>query len=59
MEWSKYNYEQEKAAKEAKRKQRDAVIETKELKLRPATDVHDYQVRPACMSSAETPACPL
>ncbi|EFN51121.1 hypothetical protein CHLNCDRAFT_141304 [Chlorella variabilis] len=45
MEFSKYNYELEKAAKEAKRKQREAVVETKEVKLRPATDVHDYQVK--------------
>ncbi|PSC69241.1 translation initiation factor IF-3 [Micractinium conductrix] len=45
MEFSKYNYELEKANKEAKKKQREAVVETKELKLRPATDVHDYQVK--------------
>ncbi|KAL4419379.1 hypothetical protein ABPG77_002906 [Micractinium sp. CCAP 211/92] len=45
MEFSKYNYELEKSAKEAKKKQRESVIETKELKLRPATDVHDYQVK--------------
>ncbi|KAI3431855.1 hypothetical protein D9Q98_010607 [Chlorella vulgaris] len=45
MDWSKYNYELVKAAKETKRKQREAVVETKELKLRPATDVHDYQVK--------------
>ncbi|KAL4439793.1 hypothetical protein ABPG75_002794 [Micractinium tetrahymenae] len=45
MEFSKYNYELEKANKEAKKKQRESVVETKELKLRPATDVHDYQVK--------------
>ncbi|PRW33264.1 translation initiation factor IF-3 [Chlorella sorokiniana] len=45
MEVSKFLYEQVKAAKEAKKKQREAVVETKELKLRPATDVHDYQVK--------------
>lgn len=45
MDYSKYNYELLKAAKDAKKKQREAQIETKELKLRPATDVHDYQVK--------------
>lgn len=45
MEYSKYNYELLKAAKDAKKKQREAMIETKEVKLRPATDVHDYQTK--------------
>lgn len=45
IDFSKYNYELEKAAKDAKKKQREAQIETKELKLRPATDIHDYQVK--------------
>lgn len=45
MTLDKYKYEQIKAEKETKKKQRSAVIETKELKLRPGTDVHDYQVR--------------
>lgn len=45
MEYSKYNYELLKAAKDAKKKQREAIIETKEVKLRPATDVHDYQTK--------------
>jgi translation initiation factor IF-3 len=45
IEISKYRYELTKADKENKKKQRDAIVETKELKLRPATDVHDYQVR--------------
>ena len=44
-EFSKYNYELIKAAKDAKKKQRENAVETKELKLRPATDVHDYQVK--------------
>lgn len=45
IDFSKYNYELEKAAKDAKKKQREAQIEIKELKLRPATDIHDYQVK--------------
>ena len=45
IEYSKFNYEKTKAEKDAKKKQRESVIETKELKMRPGTDVHDYQVR--------------
>ena len=45
IEYSKYNYELLKAAKDAKKKQREAIVETKEVKLRPATDVHDYQTK--------------
>lgn len=45
IEYSKFKYEKTKAEKDAKKKQRESVIETKELKMRPGTDVHDYQVR--------------
>lgn len=45
VEYSKYKYELEKATKVAKKKQREGRVEVKELKLRPNTDVHDYQVR--------------
>lgn len=45
MEYSKFKYEQEKEQREQRKKQRAARIDTKELKMRPATDVHDYQVR--------------
>ena len=45
MEYSKYNYELLKAAQDAKKKQREAMIETKEVKMRPGTDVHDYQTK--------------
>jgi translation initiation factor IF-3 len=45
IEYSKFNYEKTKAEKDAKKKQRESVIETKELKMRPGTDVHDYQVK--------------
>ena len=45
IEYSKFKYEKTKAEKDAKKKQRESVIETKELKMRPGTDVHDYQVK--------------
>eukprot|EP00889_Picochlorum_renovo_P003859 jgi/Picre1/30889/NNA_006248.t1 len=45
IEYSKFNYEKTKAEKDAKKKQRENAIETKELKMRPGTDVHDYQVK--------------
>jgi translation initiation factor IF-3 len=45
IELSKLAYEAARAAKDAKKRQREAQVETKELKLRPGTDVHDYQVR--------------
>ncbi|KAK9909368.1 hypothetical protein WJX75_001091 [Coccomyxa subellipsoidea] len=45
IEYSKYKFEQAKASKEASKKQREARQDLKELKFRPSTDVHDYQVR--------------
>jgi translation initiation factor IF-3 len=47
MDWGKYQYEQQKAAKEAKKKQH--TFEVKELKFRPKTDDHDmdFKVRNA------------
>lgn len=47
MDWGKYLYEQQKAAKEARRKQH--TYEVKELKFRPKTDDHDldFKVRNA------------
>lgn len=61
LEYSKYRYELEKASKEAKKKQKIGRyeillglcmqpqlvlrVDIKELKMRPNTDVHDYQVR--------------
>lgn len=45
IEYSKFNYEKTKAEKDAKKKQRENAVETKELKMRPGTDVHDYQVK--------------
>ncbi|BDA42415.1 probable translation initiation factor IF-3 at C-terminar half [Coccomyxa sp. Obi] len=45
IEYTKYKYEQAKAAKDASKKQRESRQDLKELKFRPSTDVHDYQVR--------------
>jgi translation initiation factor IF-3 len=39
MDFGKYRYEQSKKLADAKKKQ--TVVETKEIKLRPKTDVHD------------------
>ena len=43
LDYGKYKYEQEKRAKEAKKKQH--TVEVKEVKIRYKIDTHDYQVR--------------
>jgi len=43
MDFGKYKYEQQKREAEARRKQK--IIETKEIKFRPNTDVHDFEVK--------------
>ena len=43
MDWGKYQYEQQKAAKEAKKKQH--TYELKEVKFRPKTDDHDMEFK--------------
>ena len=43
MDWGKHQYEQQKAAKEAKKKQ--DVYELKEVKFRPKTDDHDMDFK--------------
>ena len=43
MDYGKYKYEQQKKANEARKKQK--VIEIKEIKFRPNTDTHDYEVK--------------
>ena len=43
MDYGKWKYEEQKKLKEAKSNQR--VFETKELKIRPNIDVHDFQVK--------------
>ena len=45
LDYSKWKYEKTKADKDQKKRQREMQVETKELKMRPGTDVHDYQVR--------------
>ena len=43
MDFGKYKYETQKREAEARKKQK--VIEVKEIKFRPSTDTHDYQVK--------------
>jgi translation initiation factor IF-3 len=43
MDYGKYKYQQAKRSQEAKKRQR--VIQTKEIKLRPKTEEHDYQFK--------------
>lgn len=43
MDFGKFKYEQQKKESEARKKQK--VIEIKEVKFRPGTDTHDYEVK--------------
>lgn len=43
MDYGKFKYEQQKRESEARKKQK--VIEVKEIKFRPNTDTHDYDVK--------------
>lgn len=43
MDFGKFKYETQKKESEARKKQK--VIEVKEIKFRPNTDVHDYDVK--------------
>jgi translation initiation factor IF-3 len=43
MDFGKFKYDQQKREAEARKKQK--IIEVKEIKFRPGTDVHDYQVK--------------
>ena len=43
MDFGKFKYETQKRENEARKKQK--IIEVKEVKFRPNTDVHDYQVK--------------
>ncbi len=43
MDFGKYKYETQKRESEARKKQK--IIEIKEIKFRPNTDVHDYDVK--------------
>ncbi|WP_439332546.1 translation initiation factor IF-3 [Puniceibacterium confluentis] len=43
MDFGKYKYETQKREAEARKKQK--IIEVKEIKFRPNTDIHDYEVK--------------
>jgi translation initiation factor IF-3 len=43
MDYGKFKYEQQKRESEARKKQK--TIEVKEVKFRPGTDTHDYDVK--------------
>jgi len=43
MDYGKFKYEQQKREAEARKKQK--IIEVKEIKFRPGTDTHDYDVK--------------
>ncbi len=43
MDYGKFKYQESKRAQEAKKKQ--TVIQVKEIKMRPGTDVHDLEVK--------------
>lgn len=43
MDFGKFKYDQQKRESEARKKQR--IIEVKEIKFRPNTDTHDYDVK--------------
>ena len=43
MDYGKYKFEQQKKANEARKKQK--IVEIKEIKMRPAIDDHDYDVK--------------
>ncbi len=43
MDFGKFKYEQQKREAEARKKQH--IIEIKEIKFRPGTDIHDYDVK--------------
>ena len=43
LDYSKYRYEQQKKASEARKKQK--TVDIKEVKIRPTTEKHDYDVK--------------
>ena len=43
MDFGKFKYDQQKREAEARKKQK--IIEVKEIKFRPGTDIHDYDVK--------------
>ena len=45
MDYNRFRYEKKKKAKEALKKQREAIIETKEFRLSTTIDIHDFNTR--------------
>lgn len=43
MDWGKFQYEEQKRARDSKRRQH--TVDVKEVKLRPGTEEHDLQVK--------------
>jgi translation initiation factor IF-3 len=43
MDYGKFRFQEQKKAAEARKKQK--IVETKEIKLRPGIDTHDYEVK--------------
>ena len=49
LDFGKYKYEEQKKKNEARKKQK--IIEVKEIKLRPSSDDHDYEVKRRSMTT--------
>ena len=45
MDYGKFKFEKSKKDKEAKKKQRQIIVETKEIQLSPRIDTHDFNTR--------------
>ena len=45
MDYNKFKYEKKKKTKEAQKKQREAMVETKEFRLSVNIDIHDFNTR--------------
>ena len=45
MDYNKFKYEKKKKSKEAQKKQRETMVETKEFRLSVNIDVHDFDTR--------------
>ena len=55
MDYGKFKFEQEKKAKEAKKKSHQT--EVKEVKMRRKIDQHDYDVRVTCFQGRDKVKC--
>lgn len=45
MDYGKYIFDKNKKEKEARKKQRESIVEVKEMKFRPKIDDHDYDIK--------------